>query len=473
MGRRLYLHTFMVRILLVSTLLVLIPRALFAQLYLKPQGATFDTLTRYSQGNQQDTISVIPKAIDKDNPVELQVWRGGNVPTKLILSRWVYTGGRKGSFKRIDSVSNAASHTFSVMEPGGYRVASIQGSDTLYRTVWLFADDVKLLRVIADNGCNGLHLQSEFSPDFQTIRYDKFTYYDLSQPRPREIPDLGQAYFKQLEWGKEGKGLLDLHGHSPRIADPPPSDSGVYTLKVTNVFGRVLEAKTGKLPPVAVQAKLTIDVDKSPLGGTPSWSGMGTHPKGESPLRIRLRSEGKNADSLYFTVRNDRRAVREGRADTIFHQGVAAASLLEVYPSYEIFTAGNYTAILRAKNTSSGCTDTSNVVIQVDSSLISTQAIPNVFSPNGDGVNDLFKFLEPEKNVRAVKDFTITIMNRGGQTLYRYRGDALRWPGWNGKRNNDGAECGTGVYFYVIQAKGYDGKQFNGAEYKGFVHLFR
>ena len=88
MGRRLYLHTFMVRILLVSTLLVLIPRTLFAQLYLKPQGATFDTLTRYSQGNQQDTISIIPKAIDKDNPAELQVWRGDNVPTKLILSYW-------------------------------------------------------------------------------------------------------------------------------------------------------------------------------------------------------------------------------------------------------------------------------------------------------------------------------------------------------------------------------------------------
>ena len=162
--------------MLVSTLLVLIPRALFAQLYLKPVGATFDTLTRYAQGNQQDTIWIIPKAIDKDNPAELQAWRGDNVPTTLILSRWEYTGGRKGSFKKIDSLTNAANHTFSVKEPGGYRVASVQGNDTLYRTVWLFADDVKLLRVIADNGCNGLQLQSEFSPDFQTIRYDKFIY---------------------------------------------------------------------------------------------------------------------------------------------------------------------------------------------------------------------------------------------------------------------------------------------------------
>ncbi len=66
--------------------------------------------------------------------------------------------------------------------------------------------------------------------------------------------------------------------------------------------------------------------------------------------------------------------------------------------------------------------------------------IPNVFSPNGDGQNDLF-------NVTG--DFTtihMEVYNRWGELMFI--SDQLN-EGWNG-RTTAGAECAEGTYFYII-----------------------
>jgi len=66
---------------------------------------------------------------------------------------------------------------------------------------------------------------------------------------------------------------------------------------------------------------------------------------------------------------------------------------------------------------------------------------PNIFSPNGDGINDVFYV-----HANAVKDFYMIIYNRWGEKVFE--ANDMR-AGWNGTRN--GVELEPDVYVYHIQ----------------------
>lgn len=76
--------------------------------------------------------------------------------------------------------------------------------------------------------------------------------------------------------------------------------------------------------------------------------------------------------------------------------------------------------------------------------------IPNAFTPNGDGVNDEWKV-----GYRSLLSFHCTIFDRYGNELYSFSDPN---GGWDGKYK--GKTVKPGVYFYVIEAKGADGKKY-------------
>lgn len=84
--------------------------------------------------------------------------------------------------------------------------------------------------------------------------------------------------------------------------------------------------------------------------------------------------------------------------------------------------------------------------------------VPNVFTPNGDGQNEVFT-LETEAVLGACTD--MFIFNRWGQKVFESFAGDLVWGG----RNFAGEECNTGTYFYVIKVKDM--------EFKGDVYLNR
>lgn len=75
---------------------------------------------------------------------------------------------------------------------------------------------------------------------------------------------------------------------------------------------------------------------------------------------------------------------------------------------------------------------------------------PNAFSPNDDGINDVWKV-----SYRSIIDFHCWIFDRNGQELYSFDSPD---GGWDGKYK--GKPVRTGVYYYVIQAEGADGKKY-------------
>ncbi len=66
--------------------------------------------------------------------------------------------------------------------------------------------------------------------------------------------------------------------------------------------------------------------------------------------------------------------------------------------------------------------------------------IPNVFTPNGDGKNDLFTV-----EAKGLASLHVRVYNRWGMFIYEwFTNDG----GWNGETNS-GAKCPDGVYFYI------------------------
>lgn len=69
---------------------------------------------------------------------------------------------------------------------------------------------------------------------------------------------------------------------------------------------------------------------------------------------------------------------------------------------------------------------------------------PNVFSPNGDGVNDVFKPLNSTQHFGK-----LMIYNRWGQRVFEMQSNCISWDG----RNHSGIVCSDGVYYYVYNSQ--------------------
>lgn len=98
-----------------------------------------------------------------------------------------------------------------------------------------------------------------------------------------------------------------------------------------------------------------------------------------------------------------------------------------------------------------GCIDTAVLYIKADS-LIPVLVMPNAFSPNGDGLNDVFEPKFVNKSGYVVKDFKV--FNRWGQLVYKAQG--TKKAGWNGYYSNQDKKAEPGTYFYMISVEFID-----------------
>lgn len=92
--------------------------------------------------------------------------------------------------------------------------------------------------------------------------------------------------------------------------------------------------------------------------------------------------------------------------------------------------------------------------------------VPNIFTPNGDGLNDFFYFKSKDVEV----NIRVRIMDRWGHLVYRNENyEHCNLGGidcWNGRDYISDKECEEGIYFYVIEYN--DGRLL-----KGTFHLMR
>ncbi|MGE0568578.1 MAG: gliding motility-associated C-terminal domain-containing protein, partial [Bacteroidia bacterium] len=143
-----------------------------------------------------------------------------------------------------------------------------------------------------------------------------------------------------------------------------------------------------------------------------------------------------------------------------YGDGVITNTILNSSVSAHTYTSsGTFSVILTVQKGS--CIDTAMRVIRVD--IPSKLEIPNVFTPNGDGTNDIFRL-----RASNLKEVYVIIFDRWGNKVYETTSETGNF-GWDGK-NLSGKECADGTYFYIIKATGADGEEY---EMKGNVSLYR
>ena len=96
-----------------------------------------------------------------------------------------------------------------------------------------------------------------------------------------------------------------------------------------------------------------------------------------------------------------------------------------------------------------GCTGYDSVIVKVTETGKSLFALPNAFTPNGDGHNDCFGI----QRWGSVKVEEFSIYNRWGQRIFTTRNAGECWDG-----NFAGKPQETGAYVYVIKAKSFCGE---------------
>ena len=157
---------------------------------------------------------------------------------------------------------------------------------------------------------------------------------------------------------------------------------------------------------------------------------------GAAPLEFRFSLEMKSSDNYRYEWMFSRDA---SFSDVFLNR-------FEPETIYCFSESGTFFVKVLVTDTSSGGTyESDSFIIRIAESKLE---VPNAFSPNGDGVNDVFKVTH-----KSLIKFNAYVFNRWGQELYRW-GLGNIDVGWDG--TSKGKQVPEGVYFIVIEAEGAD-----------------
>ncbi|MDQ3111044.1 MAG: gliding motility-associated C-terminal domain-containing protein, partial [Bacteroidota bacterium] len=137
--------------------------------------------------------------------------------------------------------------------------------------------------------------------------------------------------------------------------------------------------------------------------------------------------------------------------------GVSTSTLQSPCVPITAANVGSYCATLAVTN-SFNCIDTASVCVEINNVYYS---IPNIFTPDQDGVND--GFLITNMGMETVR---CKIYNRWGELMYEWDNPAGYW---NGQALN-GNDAVDGVYYYTAYMIDFQGKIYDES---GFVQLIR
>lgn len=187
---------------------------------------------------------------------------------------------------------------------------------------------------------------------------------------------------------------------------------------------------------------------------------------GCSPLDVTFTNNSQNTTTYYWDFDNGNSFTTSNLNDQ--SETFTSTSTVMLVASTDPTCADTAYVIINVSPC--GCTDPNatnynpNATIDDGSCIlpIPTVVVPNVITPNGDNLNDIF-----ELTVTNSTSVELTILNRWGNVMFNQKG--LN-PGWNGNAPN-GSEAEAGTYFYRYIVKGVDDNSI--LEGQGFLQLVR
>lgn len=163
----------------------------------------------------------------------------------------------------------------------------------------------------------------------------------------------------------------------------------------------------------------SITMHFNPLPVAAFEADLPSFPSTENPIQFNNESQGANVFEWTFGDENTSDAQN---------------------PKHRFEVPGIYTITLAVTN-EFGCTDTTSRIVEISEDII----LPNVFTPNNDGINDVL-----EVPLSGIKTLSLTIFDRWGNVVFESNQTKLYWDG----RNANGERMPAGTYFAVLKAEG-------------------
>ena len=109
------------------------------------------------------------------------------------------------------------------------------------------------------------------------------------------------------------------------------------------------------------------------------------------------------------------------------------------------------------------CTNIDSIV--VEDICMCPIYIPNSFTPDGDGINDLFR---PVIELQYIETYSFAIMNRWGEIVFETDDPST---GWNG--GSEATYVADGTYVWILFITARDGERLRSYSLSGMVSILR
>jgi gliding motility-associated-like protein len=167
-------------------------------------------------------------------------------------------------------------------------------------------------------------------------------------------------------------------------------------------------------------------------------------PCGSDSLLVSLAFTGTGADSIIWNM---------GNGDVFNTNSV----------NYYYTVPGSYVVSMTAYDNVCDNVQTITNTVNFGGNVVSQATVPNVFTPNGDGENDLLKIL----SIDGSSEFSMLVFDRWGLKIFESDSSARVWDG----KTKSGNESSDGIYYYEVR---YTDICTTEEKIKtGFVHLYR
>ncbi|MBR2104031.1 MAG: gliding motility-associated C-terminal domain-containing protein [Bacteroidales bacterium] len=166
-------------------------------------------------------------------------------------------------------------------------------------------------------------------------------------------------------------------------------------------------------------------------------------------------------------------------AETTWHFGDNTPREYTSTAPHAYYERGKYEVIMETKS-AKGCIDVDTQYVNIIPRPLEIKEV-NVFTPNGDGVNDVFTFFNEDESFLSngnltqmpanIKSFRCKIYNSYGQTICKWESVTPSIFGWDGTIDNKGNRpCPPGTYYYDLVVNGKDGSTLKRS---GTILLYR
>jgi len=315
-----------------------------------------------------------------------------------------------------------SSSELSNLESGGYQVR-ITGpdTDTTFRA-WVYRNSPV---VEIEKTDSGYLKRTKYTCDFLqlngTIEAEEHVYYDFSTNERLSVPNA-----MSFEWTSDNDEVRipsPTFFPNPRLGGTLPSVDTWFILTAVDSFGLVQDDSVF-YKTIHTKAEFEVFYQQDTIFGEFFEPTESEVKDPEAPLVVRLRNISENGAEFRWAF-VDSAKTGEGSTAVTYNE--------EDSVEFTYFLPNYYFPKLVSISTEN-CKDSFPNSLQGEAP-IEIQVIPskldmmNVFTPNNDGINDIFLV-----DAKSLKEFRITIYNRWGHLVYEHvqTEDNWDWRGWDG-----------------------------------------